>query len=218
MNIQTITRAVVIAAIASTTLVASVVSAQQEPAVEAPAEDTAIAFVQARGDDIIAIINQRPTDDASRAARLAALRSSISGFLDIGVLAREALGSHWDPRTEEERTAFVALMTDLIETSYSKRLGDEGVEPGSYTVTWDGERSRNGRTRVEATVTYEGEAHAVEVMLREEEGRRIVYDLVTDDVSLKDSYAESFDSIITEHGWDELMSRMQTRLDELRAE
>ncbi len=217
MKIQTITCAVAFAAFVTTSLVASAASAQQEPVAPEQAE-TASAFVQARGDDIIAIINQRPTDDASRATRLAALRSSISGFLDIGVLAREALGSHWDPRTDEERTAFVALMTDLIETSYSKRLGDEGVEPGSYTVTWNGERSRNGRTRVEATVTYEGEAHAVEVMLREEEGRRVVYDLVTDDVSLKDSYAESFDSIITEHGWDELMSRMQTRLDELRGE
>jgi phospholipid transport system substrate-binding protein len=216
MNIRNITRALVIASVSSTVGFASVASAQEVPAAEEA--DTAIAFVQMRGDEIIAIINQRPTDDATREARLQALRSSISGFLDIGVLAREALGSHWDPRTEAERTAFVALMTDLIETSYSKRLGDEGIEPGSYTVTWDGERSRNGRTRVESTVTVDGETHAVEVMLREEEGRRIVYDLITDDVSLKDSYAESFDSIITEHGWDELMSRMQSRLEELRAE
>jgi phospholipid transport system substrate-binding protein len=188
----------------------------QDPVV---APETATAFVQGRGDEIIAILNRRPTDAATRAQRVADLRSSISNFLDIEVLAQESLGDHWDARTDAERQEFTALMRDLIETSYSKKLGDEGVAPGSYTVTWDGERSRNGRTRVEATVTYDGEAHAVEVVMRDgADGRRIVFDLVTDDVSLRDSYYESFDNIITEHGWAELISRMQERLEELRAE
>jgi phospholipid transport system substrate-binding protein len=202
----------------STCVVAPVVTVSTVAAAQESAPATASEFVQARGNEIMAIINRRPANDADRATRIADLRSSISSFLDIGVLARESLGAHWDARTEAEQTAFVALMRDLIETSYSRRLGDEGVQPGSYSVTWDGERSRNGRTRVEATVTHDGTTYAVEVMIRDEGGQRIVYDLITDDVSLKDSYAESFDSIITEHGWDELMNRMQTRLDELRAE
>jgi phospholipid transport system substrate-binding protein len=190
-------------------------SAQEVPA----AAQTATQFVQQKGDDIIAILNQRPTDEASRTQRIANLRRTISEFINIEVLAEEALGAHWDARTPAERSEFTALLRDLIETSYSKKLGDEGIAPGSYTVTWDGERSRNGRTRVDATVTYDGEPHAVEVIMRDgADGSRIVFDLVTDDVSLRDSYAESFDNIITDHGWAELISRMQERLEELRAE
>jgi len=183
-----------------------------------PAALTATQFVQQQGDEIIAILNQRPTDEASRAQRNVNLRRTISEFINVEVLAEEALGAHWDARTPAERVEFTALLRDLIETSYSKKLGDEGIAPGSYTVTWDGERSRNGRTRVDATVTYDGEPHAVEVIMRDgEDGSRVVFDLVTDDVSLRDSYAESFDNIITEHSWEELISRMQERLAELRA-
>lgn len=189
-------------------------SAQEMPV----ADSTATQFVQQQGDEIIAILNQRPTDDSSRTQRMANLRRSISAFIHIEALAEEALGAHWDARTPTERVEFTALLRDLIETSYSKQLGDEGIAPGSYAVTWDGERSRNGRTRVEATVTYDGEPHAVEVMMRDgNDGSRVVFDLVTDDVSLRDSYAESFDNIITEHSWEELISRMQERLAELRA-
>jgi phospholipid transport system substrate-binding protein len=201
-------------ALAGLVSIASPVLAQEDPV--APAEVSATAFVQARAADIIAIINRRPSSDTERSARLADLRSSISAFVNIRVLAREALGPHWNPRTEAEREEFVALLTDLIETSYARRLGDEGVAPDSYTVTWDGERTRNQRTRVNATVTWQGRRHSVEVMVRDEEGDRIVYDVVTDDVSLKDSYAESFDSIITQHGWPELLQRMRNRLEELR--
>jgi phospholipid transport system substrate-binding protein len=183
-----------------------------------PAALTATQFVQQQGDEIIAILNQRPTDEASRTQRIVNLRRTISEFINVEVLAEEALGAHWDARTPAERVEFTALLRDLIETSYSKKLGDEGIAPGSYTVTWDGERSRNGRTRVDATVTYDGEPHAVEVIMRDgEDGIRVVFDLVTDDVSLRDSYAESFDNIITEHSWEELISRMQERLAELRA-
>jgi phospholipid transport system substrate-binding protein len=183
-----------------------------------PAALTATQFVQQQGDEIIAILNQRPTDEASRTQRIVNLRRTISEFISVEVLAEEALGAHWDARTPAERVEFTALLRDLIETSYSKKLGDEGIAPGSYTVTWDGERSRNGRTRVDATVTYDGEPHAVEVIMRDgEDGSRVVFDLVTDDVSLRDSYAESFDNIITEHSWEELISRMQERLAELRA-
>ncbi|MBU6162778.1 MAG: ABC transporter substrate-binding protein [Myxococcales bacterium] len=183
-----------------------------------PAVLTATQFVEQKGDEIIAILNQRPTDEASRAQRIANLRRTISEFINIEVLAEEALGAHWEARTPAERAEFTSLLRDLIETSYSQKLGDEGIAPGSYTVTWDSERSRNGRTRVEATVTYDGEPHAVEVIMREAtDGSRVVFDLVTDDVSLRDSYAESFDNIITEHGWGELISRMQERLAELRA-
>lgn len=183
-----------------------------------PAALTATQFVQQQGDEIIAILNQRPTDEASRTQRIANLRRTISEFINVEVLAEEALGAHWDARTPAERVEFTALLRDLIETSYSKKLGDDGIAPGSYTVTWDGERSRNGRTRVEATVTYDGEPHAVEVIMRDgDDGSRVVFDLVTDDVSLRDSYAESFDNIITEHSWEELISRMQERLAELRA-
>lgn len=178
------------------------------------ADGTATAFVQAKAELIIAILNQTPGTDEEREARRENLRTSIRGFLDFDVLAERTLGDHWASRTAEERTEFVDTLRELIESSYSSRLSDAGVSQDEYTVTWLDERSRSDRYRVELEVSYDGETHFLEVKLMQTDTGFLIYDLVTDDVSLEESYAESFDNIIGEHGWDELLRRMRDRTED----
>lgn len=174
------------------------------------------AFVQQTSNAVLTIVNEASTAGAT-ADRQAALRDAIRGFLSYELLAERTLGDHWGTRTGEERVAFVALLRDLIETSYSKRLGEGSVEEGDYTIQYTGERERRGRHTVEATVSAEGNTHYLEVKMQAgDQGQWLVYDVVTDDVSLEESYAESFESIIADEGWDGLMNRMRERLAELQ--
>lgn len=191
--------------------------------VSAPAfaQDTpvATAFVQAKADQILAIVNSAAVDATQLEAKRAELRTAIRDFLSFDVLAERTLGEHWETRTPEQRAEFVALLRDLIETSYSRSLGTDSVDQSGYAVQYTGERSRRDRTTVEATVSVNGDEHLVEVKLQSTgEGEWLVYDLVTDDVSLEESYAESFNSIIADDGWDGLLERMRERLAELQAE
>lgn len=189
-------------------------------ALPAAAQENSLAttFVQSRADQIISIVNAAARDQSQLDAQREALRVAIRDFLSFETLAQRTLRGHWDTRTPEQQAEFVALLRDLIETSYSRSLGSDDVDQNGYDVSYTGERSRRDRTTVEATVTVNGEQHLVEVKLQGEGGEFIVYDLVTDDVSLEESYAESFDSIIAEDGWDGLLNRMRERLAELRAE
>jgi len=186
------------------------------PSAFAAEAGAATAFVQARADIVVSIVNGAASPGASVDARRNELRAAIRDFLSYELLAERTLGQHWEARTPEERTEFVRLLRELIETSYSRRLGSGTVNAADHTVVYDGERSRRGRTTVDMTVAVSGATHAVEIKLEERDGGFVVYDVVTDDVSLEESYAESFASIIRERGWDGLLSRMRERLTELQ--
>ena len=194
-----------------------VVAAVPSPAQEAGSA-SATDFVRGKSDLILTIVNQAAADDVALAQKREELRAAIRDFLSYDVLSRRTLGDHWDQRTPTEQQEFVGLLRDLIETSYSRKLGTGTVEQEQYLVDYVGERSRRDRTTVEATVTVEGEEHYLEIKLQAVDGNWIVYDLVTDDVSLEESYAESFESIISDDGWDGLLNRMRERLEELREE
>lgn len=181
-------------------------------------ESPATAFVQGKADAILTIVNDAAADAAELETKREELRGAIRQFLSFDVLAERTLGDHWDARTPEERAQFVALLRDLIETSYCRSLGTGTVDANRYAVQYTGERSRRDRTTVEATVTVGGDQHMLEVKMQAAESGWVVYDLVTDDVSLEESYGESFESIIADDGWDGLISRMEERLEELRAE
>lgn len=187
-------------------------------AASAQAVSPATGFVQSKADLLLTIVNGAAVDRSQLDTKREELRQALREFLSFDVLAERSLGDHWAGLAVEQRAEFVALLRDLIETSYSRSLGTGTVDANQYAVQFTGERSRNDRTTVEATVTVDGETHYVEVKMQANGESWIVYDLVTDDVSLEESYAESFDSIIADDGWDGLLRRMRERLEEMRAE
>lgn len=192
---------------------------EEAPAADSAAPSTAApatGFVRQMSDDVLGIVNEAASGGATP-ERQARLRDAIRGFLSYEILAERTLGAHWETRTPEQREEFVTLLRDLIETSYSRRLGRGSVEPNSYTLTYTGERERRGRVTVSATLTAQGETYLLDVkMMTGDQGQWLVYDVITDDVSLEESYYESFANIIAEDGWEGLLQRMRDRLAELR--
>ena len=69
---------------------------------------------------------------------------------------------------------------------------------------------------VPAAMRTEPAAHDVELKLQRTGAGWMVLDIVTDEVSLSESYAESFDRIIKRDGWPALMTRMKDKLAKLR--
>ena len=182
-------------------------------ATSALAQGTATDFVRAKSDDIIRVVNT----SANKDTRLAGLRAAVSSTIHFELLAQRTLNRHWDGLSAAQRTDFTATLKELIETSYSTRLGDKMLDPGSYTVQFTDERERRGRTTVSAIVSVDARRHYVDVRLQQSDaGEWQVYDVVTDDISLQESYAESFDEIIRSKGFDDLMRRLRTSIDEMK--
>jgi len=196
-------------------LLAFPVWAQDEAPAELPAPTS---FVQQQAQSLLDIAN-RAVEVGTEGYRLRQtdMKAAVRGFIDYGELCRRSLGDHWDARSEEERTQFVELMTRLIETNYTVKMGDNQVG-NDFTVTYTDEMTRDHYARVSGTVAAGEKTSVFEMLMMQRDGHWIIFDVVTDDVSIQETYAESFDEIIRDEGWDALIQRIEDRIAELETE
>lgn len=176
------------------------------------AEDSATDFVRTKSDEIVRVINT----SKNKETRLDKLQKALQSTLDYDLLAQRTLAMHWANLSADQQKEFTEGLRDLLETSYVTKLGNKTVDPGSYAVRFTDERERRGRYTVSGVVTVEKATHYIDLRLQKTDEVWKVYDVITDDVSLQESYAESFDEIIRDKGFDELMKRIKDKTKELK--
>jgi phospholipid transport system substrate-binding protein len=148
----------------------------------------------------------------------------IHGTFDIGELAMRSLGKHWKDRTEEERDHFVQVLTDLLEEKalFSKeQSAAKSKEGGKYFVVYRGHRFKDGTKThafVRTKVVVPSENIDIDLNYRLKKGSDDwkIYDVIVDEASLVNNYRYQFNSIITKHGYKDLIRRMETKLDEFK--
>lgn len=147
-------------------------------------------------------------------------REIIRGTFDINELCRLSLTTHWETITEDQRKLFVTLMTRLLEKKAI--LSKEQVKGNkSYSINYQSEKFRDPektratvksklvvpKDKMDFDLTYE--------MLLTPYGWKI-FDVIVDDASLLTNYKFQFDKIISKNGFDDLVKRMQTKLDTMK--
>lgn len=147
-------------------------------------------------------------------------REIIRGTFDINELCRLSLTKHWETITEDQRKLFVGLMTRLLEKKAI--LSKEQVKGNkSYSINYQSEKFRDPektratvksrlvvpKDKMDFDLTYE--------MLLTPYGWKI-FDVIVDDASLLTNYKFQFDKIISKNGFDDLVKRMQTKLDTMK--
>ncbi len=137
----------------------------------------------------------------------------LAGIIDYERIAQSALASDWDKLTAEQRRAFLDRFTLLTNQAFTGALLRSESQPRFESETISGE---NATVSASVVSGRPGSAHATEHMeyrLSEKAGRWLVYDVLVDDISLIDSYRAQFGSLMRHGGFDEIMSRMQRKLD-----
>ncbi len=164
--------------------------------------------------------------DADREFNRQLKKQILAGTFDIHELCRIALGKHWLERTAEEREHMVNLMTSLMEEKAvtSKEQTAQKVKGKEvYHVQYAGEKSLNpqhNRVLVLTKTTVPSRKITIQInykLERHNDDWRI-YDVIVDESSLVENYTYQFDSIITEHGYADIVQRMERKLQEIRAE
>jgi phospholipid transport system substrate-binding protein len=158
------------------------------------------------------------SDEAS-----AEIGTLVDSLLDYEGIARGALDAHWDRLTAAQRTEFIDLFKQLVAKAYRDNLKDTldniaidflgwEMTPRSSVVVKTRVRKIQTRRnrRAEALINYE--MHLVEGVWK-------MIDVTTDEVSLVQSYRDSFNNIIGEAanfdaGWADLLGRMRRKLEE----
>lgn len=149
------------------------------------------------------------------ADRRSAVRKIANEIFDFGEIAKRSMARHWQPLSEAQRTEFVGLFADLLERSYISKIETYGGEKIQYTAEKiDGEYATVS-TRI---VTKNGTEVPVDYRMTKRGDRWLVYDVSIEGVSLVSSYRTQFNKIIQTSSYNELVSKLKNKQDELVAE
>lgn len=148
-------------------------------------------------------------------------RRIIEGTFDIQELTRLSLGRHWDEIDAGQRNHVVSLMTKLLEKKaifskeqlhgdnkyyqiqYKKEVYDQD-DPHRATVH---SKMIILRRKIDADLTYK--------LVQKDQVWKI-FDVIVDDASLLTNYKLQFDRIIEKGGIQDLIARMEAKLENIK--
>jgi phospholipid transport system substrate-binding protein len=197
-----------VAAMAQKPSVASVTTAPGKGAAGA----TPTAQIRSTNERIDRVLKSKK--DPEDAAAKAEMRSIVGGFLDFQELARRSLSAHWDKLSPPQREEFVKTLREMIEKKYERQL----KSPPEYTIKY-GDETRKGDdatvpTMLKVKTKGKSTETAIDYKMHKSGERWLVYDMITDEVSMVRTYREQFDKIIRQESFDALLRKMRKRIQE----
>jgi phospholipid transport system substrate-binding protein len=173
---------------------------------------------QLRGaiDRVIKALEDPGLKGENRAAqRRQSVRRIADDIFDFGEIARRSLARHWQPLTEQQRTEFTHLFSDLLERSYISKIELYGGEKILYTNERVEADTANVATRI---VTKNGTEVPIDYRMLRRGDRWLVYDVNIEGVSLVANYRTQFNKIIQTASYAELLEKMKAKQRELVAD
>ncbi|MDD2541640.1 MAG: ABC transporter substrate-binding protein [Desulfuromonadaceae bacterium] len=165
-------------------------------------------------DQVVKIVSNKEMKK-DEVKRRQALKQAISVIFDYSEMAKRSLGRHWNDRTPAERKQFVDLFATLLENSYASKIESYDNEKINYiNETVDGDYAEV-RSRI---VTPSFDTYSLDYRLLNENGKWMIYDVIIEGVSLVSNYRSQFNRIISDHGYGELLNKLQTRSEEIKAQ
>lgn len=146
--------------------------------------------------------------------RRQALKKTISIIFDYGEMAKRSLGKHWNDRTAAEKKQFTELFATLLENSYAGKIESYNNEKIVYIKEIHDDDHAEVKSKV---VTAKRDEFTLDYRMQNQNGKWMVYDVVIEGISLVSNYRSQFNKIITTSGYGELLKKLQTKSDELKA-
>ena len=167
-------------------------------------------YVQKRTGEVTKILSQKDTPKRQKK-----LKKVVQETIDFRELAARALGEHWAKRTPEEQQEFLDLLQELLQANYEGKL--TGKKLGKdYEIKYEAEKTRDDKAIVKTIVAGKQDSRPVDYKLLKKEDAWTIYDVVIDDISLEETYRDSYVEIIESEGWAALIQRMKDKAEEAR--
>jgi phospholipid transport system substrate-binding protein len=143
-----------------------------------------------------------------------AVKQLASSLLDYPELTRRAMADHWTQINDKQQKELVDTLRELIQRRYVNQVKGNL----DYQVHYSGEQVTGSDATVNSVVKVKtkGKSTDAEIVykLRKVEDQWMVWDVITDEVSLMRNYKTQFHRIITDSGFDELLKKMKKKLAE----
>ncbi|HKC59947.1 MAG TPA: ABC transporter substrate-binding protein [Myxococcales bacterium] len=189
------------------------------PAVATPPAGSASAAVQAANDRVRAALDRyfkAPHGPAKEKARAQA-RDAVGALLDFQTLAQATMGKHWPQLTAEQRVRYTNALRGAMEANYLSKMQQGQVDMSKVRNEILGETKQGDKTLVKTRVVTGKDSAEVDYLLeRTKKGWKAV-DVITEGVSLVDTYREQVNRIIPKKGVNgviDALERAKKRLEE----
>lgn len=164
-------------------------------------------------DEVVKIVSDKELKKNDKKRRQL-LKKTISVIFDYNEMAKRSMGKHWNQRSAAEKKQFTELFASLLENSYATKIESYNNEKIVYLKeTMEGDYAEL-KSKV---ITAKRDEFTLDYRLLNENGSWMVYDVVIEGVSLVSNYRTQFNKIITTNGYPELVKKLQTKADDLKA-
>lgn len=179
------------------------------------AQGQATAEIKGVVDEVVRIVSDPELKKPEKErARRQALKRSIGRIFDYAEMAQRSLATHWKERTPAERKEFVSVFETLLENSYAGKIESYHNEKIVYLK----EIPSGDYTEVKSKViAAKGDEYSLDYRLIRKGSRWMVYDVVIEGVSLVSNYRGQFNRIINKQGYPELLKKLRTKSEEIKA-
>lgn len=164
-------------------------------------------------DEVVRIVASKEMKQNDQKRRQA-LKKTISLVFDYSEMAKRSLGKHWNQRTPDEKKRFAELFATLLENSYAGKIESYNNEKIVYLKELiDGDHAEV-KSKV---VTAKRDEFTLDYRMINRNGKWMAYDVVIEGVSLVSNYRTQFNKIINNGGYAQLVKKLETKTDELKA-
>jgi phospholipid transport system substrate-binding protein len=150
----------------------------------------------------------------AKGATVEQLATVVEKFVDFEELAKRALGKTWDTITPAQQKDFSETMKGLLRASYAQKA----IGQGEAQVKYGKETLEGNEATVETTITVKKDQVPVDYKLYKVSGKGggwRIYDVITDKVSLVDTYRGQFRKLLADKGFDGLLSTLKAKRAQL---
>ena len=160
-------------------------------------------------DAVIDILNNKELKKPEkRELREKKIRQVVEKSFDFEEMAKRSLALHWNKRSPEERKEFVALFSDLLESTYIRKI--ERYEQEKVIYTDEKIEGQYASVKTKIVKTQEVEI-PVEYKIFKKAAKWEVYDIIVEGVSLVNNYRSQFTQIIRSSSYEELVKRLRKK-------
>jgi phospholipid transport system substrate-binding protein len=192
--------------LARSAVIAGILLATATGAIAGPATDQ----LKPQIDDVIATLDDPTLQAQSRnVERREAVRAITDRIFDWTVMARRALGQHWEERTVTEKMEFIPLFRELMEQAFIGKIEQYGAESVAYL----GEAAAGDESLVKTRVALRPSGDVdVDYRMAWQGTRWMIYDVLVERTSLVRNYRAQFDSVIKKSSYEELVRKLRRKV------
>ena len=179
----------------------------------AAAQDSASAFMDSVGQQVVEIFR---TPNLSDQQRLTQLIGVLDASVDFTTVARLVIGRYWRQASPEQQTQYTQLFREFTITTIASQLRNYGGE--TYEITGDRPVDDTDTMVSSKIVRTKGQPPAnVDWRVRNRNGKFSIIDVVGEGVSAVVTWRQEYSEVLEQSGVEGLLNRLQDQINARKA-